>query len=92
MSRACFLFSQWESRFTCVHVPTENTETASRTSCCMHACLPPCAIPFLDQRAKGLFANNDPSKGGSAYLQQKITIAEKILLEVCAGIGVWRIY
>ena len=58
----------------------------------MPACLPPCVIPFLYQRAKGLFTNNDPSKGGSAYLQQKITIAEKILLEVCAAIGMWRIY
>jgi hypothetical protein len=38
------------------------------------------------QRAKGLFENNDPAKGGSAYLQQKITIAEKILLEVSAGV------
>lgn len=35
----------------------------------------------IKDRARALFENNDPAKGGSEYLQQKITIAEKILLE-----------
>jgi hypothetical protein len=38
---------------------------------------------FELQRAKGLFESNDPAKGGSDYFRQKITIAEKIILEVC---------
>jgi hypothetical protein len=43
---------------------------------------------FELQRAKGLFESNDPAKGGSDYFRQKITIAEKIILEVCVCVCV----
>jgi len=44
---------------------------------------PPTPLASTLQRAKGLFENNDPAKGGSEYLRQKISIAERIVLEVC---------
>ena len=43
---------------------------------------------FELQRAKGLFESNDPAKGGSDYFRQKITIAEKIILEACVCVCV----
>mmetsp|Transcript_57712 Transcript_57712/g.84594 ORF Transcript_57712/g.84594 Transcript_57712/m.84594 type:complete len:124 (-) Transcript_57712:173-544(-) len=38
-------------------------------------------LDAIQERAKGLFENNDPAKGGSEYLRQKISIAERIILE-----------